>query len=144
MPIGSKRAWIFSAVAVSAVGVPPDYSSGEIGDVLNTTVEVLFNESISSPTSDYKTGVTIKANAVSQTISTATRQANHKLVHYVLDTALDADDTITWEYDDDLGDMEAEDDATPLGDVSAQAVTNWIGTHLYFNQADDSAWVGAV
>jgi hypothetical protein len=127
-------------VAVVVVG-PPGYSSGEIGDTGTTTVEVTFSENINA--TDYKAGVTIKANSVSQTISTATRQGDQTVVHYVLSAALDVNDGITWEYDDDFGDYE-DDDGNPMADVSAQAVSNYIGSHLYFDTADDAVWIGAV
>ena len=116
-------------------------SSTEIGDLGTTTVEAQFSESVTA--TDYKAGVTIKVNSISQTINTATRQADHSLVHFVIAAAVDVDDTITWEYDDDLGDY-ADDAANPMGDISATGATNYVGSHLYFDTADDAVWSGAV
>ncbi len=116
---------------------PPDYSASEEGDVTNATVAVTFSENVVSGSADYVTGVTIKVNAVSATIASGTRQTNHALVYYVLDTAADANDEITWEYSDTLGDL-ADDAGNQLGDVTAQAVTNNVGTHLWFDNDADS------
>lgn len=139
-PVAAARGKIY----VLGSGAFDGYSEGEIGDVLNTTVAIRFSENIYSPTTDYKSGVTIKVNSVSRTINTATRQTDHHYVHYVIDIACDANDAITWEYDDDFGDMESEDSGNPLGDVTAETVDNWIGSHLYYNQADDCIWAGAL
>ena len=115
--------------------------SAEVGDVDATTVEAQFSDNVNA--TDYKAGVTIKVNSVSQTINTATRQADHSLVHFVIAAAVDVDDTITWEYDDDLGDY-ADDEANPMGDISATAATNYVGAHLYFDTADDAVWSAAL
>ena len=116
-------------------------SGSEIGDEGTTIVEATFTENVNA--TDYTAGVTIKANGVSQTINSADRQADHTLVHYTLAAALDVNDTVTWEYDDDLGDYQ-DDDGGLMADVSATSTTNYIGSHLYFDTADDAVWVGAV
>jgi len=126
-------------VAVTVSGL--DFSQGEIGDVGTTTVEVQFTLNVNA--TDYKAGVTIKLNAVGQTINTATRQADHKFVYYVIAAAADVNDVLTWEYDDDLGDYE-DDGGDPMGDIGATGLTNYIGAHLYFDTADDSPWTGAL
>lgn len=123
-------------------GTPPEFGFGKLGDVGYTTIEITFDIDVSSPTPDYKTGATIKVNSVSQTINTATRQADHKVVYYVIDTAVDANDVITWEYDDDLGDIESELDGTNMLDVSATGATNYVGSHLYYSTEDDLVWIG--
>lgn len=115
-------------------------SAAAIGDVGTTTVEAAFTENVTA--TDYTAGVTIKVNAVSKTINSGTRQGDQSLVRFVLAAAVDANDTITWEYDDDLGDY-ADDEANPMADVTATNATNYVGSHLYFDTADDSAWVGA-
>ena len=116
------------------------YSAGEAGDVGTTTIEVQFSGNVTA--TDYKAGVTIKVNAVSQTINSGTRQADHRFVFFVLAAAVDVNDTITWEYDDDLGDYE-DDLGDPMGDITAQNVTNLVGSHLYWDTADDAVWIGA-
>ena len=113
----------------------------DIGDIGTTTVEAQFSENVNA--TDYKAGVTIKVNSVSQTINSGTRQADHSLVYFVIAAAADVDDTITWEYDDDLGDY-ADDEANPMGDITATQAHNYIGSHLYFNTADDAVWIGAL
>lgn len=114
--------------------------SAEIGDVGTTTVEARFSDNVNA--TDYTAGVTIKVNSVSQTISSGTRQGDHRYVHFVITPAVDVDDTVTWEYDDDLGDY-TDDEANPMGDIAATQATNYIGSHLYFDTADDAVWVSA-
>ena len=125
---------------VDAVAAAVTLDSAEIGDVDTTTVEAQFTDNVTA--TDYKAGVTIKVNSVSQTINSGTRQADQSLVHFVIAAAVDANDAITWEYDDDLGDY-ADDEANPMGDVSATAATNYVGSHLYYDTAACSAWIGA-
>jgi hypothetical protein len=128
---------LFEALgAVSPLG----YNSGEMGDVGTTTVEVRFTQNVNA--TDYKAGVTIKVNSISQTINSGTRQGDHRFVFYVIASAADVDDVITWEYDDDFGDYE-DDESNPMGDITASPVTNFIGSHLYFDTADDAIWVAA-
>jgi len=125
-------------VRVSVLGV----SYAEVGDVGTTTIEVVFSQNVNA--TDYKAGVTIRVNSISQTISTAARQdPNLKLVYYVIAAAADADDVVDWAYDADLGDYE-DDEGNPMDDVSAVGLTNYIGCHQYFDTADDSAWVGVL
>ena len=114
--------------------------SAEIGDVGTTTVEARFSDNVNA--TDYTAGVTIKVNSVSQTINSGTRQGDHSIVHFVIAVAADVDDIITWEYDDDLGDY-VDDDTNPMGDIAATQATNYIGSHLYFDTADDAVWIGA-
>lgn len=116
-------------------------SNAEIGDVGTTTIEAQFSGNVNA--TDYKAGVTIRVNAVSQTINSATRQGDHSLVYYVIAAAVDVDDTLTWEYDDDLGDYE-DDEGAPMADIGATAATNFVGSHTRFDLADDSAWLGVV
>ena len=128
---------LFDALgAISALA----YSSGEMGDVATTTVEVRFTQNVNA--TDYTAGVTIKVNSVSQTINSGTRQSDHRFVFYVINTAADVNDVITWEYDDDLGDY-VDDESNPMGDIGASSVTNYIGSHLYFDTADDAVWIAA-
>jgi hypothetical protein len=133
----SHRRRTLGVVSVSVL----DVSAAEIGDVSTTTVEVQFTANVNA--TDYKAGVTIKKNAVSQTINTATRQADQRFVRYVIAAAADADDSVTWEYDSAAGDYQ-DDEGNPMGDIGATAVTNYIATHFYFDTADDSGWIGAV
>jgi hypothetical protein len=103
--------------------LPPVFSSAEIGTVDASTVEVTFDQDITA--SNYATGVTIKVNDVSAAISSATRQANHAVVRYVIPVLWHGSgDSVTWEYDADTGDIAGESGSLPLEDVSAQAVTN--------------------
>ena len=107
------------------------YSASEIGDTDTVTVEVLFSTTVSA--SDFTAGVTIKKNTVAQTILSGTLQGDNRTVFYVVDTAADINDALTWEYDAGTGNI------VGLGNVTARDVTNYIGSHLYFDTADDSA-----
>lgn len=116
-----------SAVVVQKDGLnlsfldTPGFGSAEVGAVLATTVAVTFSTEITS--SDYKAGVIIKVNTVSKTISSATRQTDHKVVYYVIPAVANGE-TVTWEYAALTGVIASEVDGSPLEDVSAQSVTN--------------------
>lgn len=114
---------------------PPEFLSGEEGDVTHATLVVTFSENVSA--SDYALGVTVKYDAVSQTISSATRQTNEAIVHYLLSADPITDDTITWEYSDTVGDYQ-DAAGNQMGDRAASACTNNIGTHAIFDNAADS------
>lgn len=118
---------------------PPEYSSSEEGDVSNLIVVVNFGEQINSATADYLTGVIIKVNAVSVTIDSAALQGGNQVVHYTIAASeeADANDTITWEYSDTLGDIK-DLAGNDLGDVSSTAVTNNVGEHFRFDHQANS------
>lgn len=118
--------------AYGAAGTPPAFASGEEGDTNNNTVEVTFSLDVFA--SDYAAGVTIKQNGVAMTINSATRQSDHAIVFFVVAEDIDINDVITFEYDDDFGDFESEVDGTDMLDVSAQATTNYVGSHFYFDE----------
>jgi hypothetical protein len=139
---GSRRTLLYVSAAVVAVGddlTPPSFAASEEGDVDNFTVAVRFSESIVSGTADYLTGVTIKVNTVAVTVDSATLQVDDTYVYYVVNAAeeADANDTITFEYSDTLGDI-ADGAGNQLGDVAAEAVTNYVGAHLRFDHEANS------
>ncbi len=103
--------------------IPPQFSTAEIGTVNASTVIVTFDSNVSA--SNYATGVTIKVNGSATSITSATRQANHAIVRYVIPVLWHGSgDTVTWEYASGSGNIVSESDSTPLGDVTAQSVTN--------------------
>lgn len=120
--------------AVSSIS----YLRSEIGDVGNDTVVVTFSSDINSPGTDYSAGVTIKINGSDATISSATRQTDKRVVHYVLSADGDANDVVTWEYDAGTGDLEDLASGQVMSSVSAKTSTNNIATHFWFNLASDS------
>lgn len=99
----------------------PAFGSAEIGTVADTTVVVTFTTEVSA--ADYAAGVTIKVDDVAAEIASATRQADHTIVHYVI-PAVTSESVVTWEYDDDTGGLVSANDGVPLDDVAAQTVTN--------------------
>lgn len=99
----------------------PAFSAAEIGTVADTKVAVTFTTEVAA--SDYATGVTIKVDTVSQTISAAARQTDHKVVHYTID-AVTAGQAVTWEYNGSTGVIVSENDGSQLGTVAAEEVTN--------------------
>jgi hypothetical protein len=115
---------------------PPLYSDSEEGDVTDTVLVVTFNEAVNSVTSDYVTGVTIKVNAVTQTIVSGIRQVNQAVIHYTLAATPDANDVITFEYSDVAGNI-ADLAGNQLGDIVAQTADNNIGEHLRFTEISD-------
>ncbi len=137
--IASDGALTIASATFENPAVAPTYDFSEIGLVDESTVSVRFSVPVSS--ADFTDGVVIKKNTASQTISSGTLQADGITVRYVLDTPVDANDTVTWEYAKSGGDIASTFDGTELENVSAQAVTNNIaGVPPEF----DSAEVGAV
>jgi hypothetical protein len=127
-------------VAVSARSddtIPPEYVSGEIGDIDTSTVEIVFSKDVLAAGDDYSTGVTIKINGVAAVISSGTRQVDNEIVRYVLSAPADINDVITWEYSDTTG-LITNTDGEPMLSVSAQTVTNNIGSQLYFDDFNAS------
>jgi len=122
----SRRKVYVTVIEPSSSGVAPTtptYSSSEIGTINAYTIPVTFSEDISA--SNYAAGVTIKVNGVSTTITSATRQSNHAIVRYVIPVLYHGSgDVVTWEYNSAVGNIVSEDDATALGNVPAQTVTN--------------------
>jgi hypothetical protein len=121
MKINKLLTILMAAKKSSADVTVPNYSSGEIGAVDASTVAITFSEAITG--SNYAAGVTIKKNTVSQTVTSASRQIDTKVVYYVLNDLVTSTDTITWEYVGATGNI--TDIATnALGNVNAQTVTN--------------------
>ena len=97
----------------------PAFASAEIGTVDAVTLVLTFSTEVAS--ADFAAGVTIKVNTVSQTISSAVRQTDQRVVHYVIPAVVNGD-TVTWEYA--TGDIVSAVDGSALEDVTAQEVTN--------------------
>ncbi len=107
--------------AQAEAGSAPTFLSAEIGTVNGYTIVVTFSQDVSA--SNYGTGVTIKVNTVATTITSATRQANHAVVRYVIPIPYHGSgDTITWEYTG--GNIVGESGGVALATVTAQTVTN--------------------
>lgn len=120
---------------------PVTYRSSEIGDVSPEDAMVRFTQNVYSPTSDFLSGVTIKLNSVTEPFETADRQANFRYVLYGNSTDFaDANDIVTWEYDDDFGDIE-DSEGNPMGDISAQTIENRVGMHLYYDNDEELIWL---
>jgi hypothetical protein len=127
---------LFGETLPSALG----FSAGHAGDVSQTTIEVHFTGNVNA--TNYAAGVTIRVNSVAQTIDTATRQADHTQVFYVISAPADVDDLVTFQYDDATGDYQ-DDYGAQMADIAATTVANYVGSHLYFDTADDAIWIGA-
>lgn len=125
-------------------GTAPLFSGGEEGDVTNLTVAATFTADVVSGSADYVTGVVIRVNGVAATIVSGTRQTNHSVVYYLLDAGADANDAVTFEYTDTLGDIASETDNVQMGDIAAVAVTNNVGRHWRFNDAPNSMQLAAL
>jgi hypothetical protein len=69
----------------------------------------------------------------------AALQAGNRIVYYTLTAGdeADANDAMTWEYSDTLGDI-ADLAGNQLEDVSAQAVENNVGEHFRFDHQANS------
>ena len=99
----------------------PAFSAAEIGTVDAVTLVVTFSTEVAA--ADFAAGVTIEVDEDAQEITSATRQADHTVVRYVIPAVTNGSD-VTWAYDDDTGGIVSENDGVPLDDVAAQEVTN--------------------
>jgi hypothetical protein len=115
---------------------PPTYLSGVVGSIDEYTVVIVFDEYIVG--TNYATGVTIKKGGATQTIVSATRQADHNVVRYVLSAAIISTDTVTWEYSAATGNI-TDIAGNVLGNVSAQTVTNATASHYVAKTGADNA-----
>ena len=106
-------------------GGAPLFSAGEIGLVDAYTVVVTFTRPVLA--SSYATGITIKKNTVSQTINSATRQANQAVVYFVLQDAASAGDTLTFEYNAGVGDYSNLAATKIMASLSAVSLVNNLG-----------------
>lgn len=105
-------------------------------------VVVTFSESVNG--SNFATGVTIKKNTVTQTISSAKRREHDSTqVEYVLSANISGGDTVTWEYAAGTGNI-VDLQSNPLANVSAQSVTVSRTGYVYdlFTASDGTAMNG--
>lgn len=94
-----------------------------IGPVDSKTVEIDFNVDIESPSMDYTLGVTIKVDGMTRTITAAARQADNSIVRYTI-AGVFGNESVTWEYNSDVGDLRRVSDSEDLVTVNPQNVGN--------------------
>lgn len=103
----------------------PHFASAEIGAIDAMTLSVTFDRDVNANENDYASGVTVKVNGITTGLVAGFRQANHAVVNYVVPVLWHGSaDVVTWEYNSAVGFIVAESDAMPLGNVTAQSVTN--------------------
>jgi len=99
----------------------PAFGSAEIGTVDAVTLAVTFSTEVAAE--DFAAGVTIEVDDTPVEIASATRQADHTIVYYVIPEVAFGSD-VTWAFDDDTGGIVSANDGVPLDDVAEQEVTN--------------------
>lgn len=104
------------------------YVSSRIGNVGDEIVEVTFSTNVLAD--NYQNGISIKANGVGQTIISATRQSDNRIVYYNLENPLTSSDVVTWEYDSSAGSYSNIADTFNIPTISAKAVTNNISDYI--------------
>jgi len=115
------------------------YSSGEIGDVGQYILEILFSGAVSA--TNFSLGVTVKINGVAVGIVSGTRQDPlTSLVYYELDTPVDINDEVTFEYSSGAG-VIRDESGTEIDSISAQTIINYVGSHFYFDTEESSMWI---
>lgn len=124
------------ALSISTVAL----SSGEIGDVDYTTLDLTWSAAVSSSSSDYTLGMSLTVNGNAAAIVSAVLQPGSQVVRIVLAAAVGVSDTVAAAYDSSSGDLV---DGSSLAVASTtSSVVNNVGTHLYFDQEDDAIhWV---
>lgn len=119
------------------------FSSGEIGDVDQVTLEILFSGNVQS--ADFTAGVTIKVNNVAVGVLSGTRQDPlNSLVYYIIDTTVDVNDTVSFEYDSGVGTIQDASNSAEIDSIAEQTIINYVGSHLRFDTEEDSIWLGVI
>jgi len=129
--------WVTISAVVELSVSTVALSGGEIGDVSNTTLDLTWGAAVASLSSTYTLGLTVTVNGVPVSVTSATLQPGSQVVRVVLASAADADDVVAVAYDQTTGDL-VDGNGLEVASASATAANN-VGTHLYFDQADDSA-----
>lgn len=109
--------------------------TASIGGVDTATVVVQFNRAVDT-TGLLTDGVTINVNSLPVSVSSATRQSDKSIVHYVI-SAVDANDVVEFVYSSGST-VDYIDNAILLED-EAVSVFNAVGTYLLFSVADNSS-----
>lgn len=106
------------------------------GTVNDSTVVVAFKYPVIAE--DYGNGFTIKVAGSNATISSATRQSNHRLVYFVLSAPIAGGETIEVVYDASAGTYSKEDLTI---DFDVTGGVNLIGSNLWFNVDTNSGQI---
>ncbi len=130
-----------SAERGSLVGdaMAPTFVSAEVGLVDNNTVVLTFSEFVESPTADYKTGFTVKVDAVTETISTGTLGGGMQTIQLAMVNFIYRGCVVTVEYDAVPGNIQ-DISANAMASFGAQSVTNNAGGGLLWDKAATSMW----
>lgn len=115
---------------------PVGFSSAEVGDVANNVVAVTFTDNVMSGVS-LSTGITIKINGISATISSAAQPVDTRIIQFTLSAPVGLTDLVTVEFDN-FGASLTDGNAIGVASFSAQDVTNQVGEHWRFNDASNS------
>lgn len=106
-----------------------------IGEVDSTTLVVRFSRAVDTG-STYDADAAIYVNAAPVSISSATRQADHSIVHYVI-PAIDANDSVVFVYAAGASIYDEYDNDILLASAIKIAFSS-VGTYLNFDSADNS------
>lgn len=102
--------------------VLPTFVEAEIGTVSSGTVVVTFSVDVSA--ANYVTGTAIDVNGSPVGISSAERQTDHSVVHYLLASHVSNGDDVLWHYTRTDGLIVNEADGGHLLDVHSGTVVN--------------------
>lgn len=127
LPVNKIGGTGLTLMNMNGLGLAPVLLDAEIGLVNASTVAITFSEGVKA--SNYQTGVTIKKNGVTQTISSATRQSTKSIVYYLLSAPVIGTDLIVFSYDALDGFIQSESGGQ-LGTITDDLVTNNLSTGL--------------
>ena len=121
---GSLLGNVTAKTATNTVaGVAPTFVSAEIGTIGAGTIDVTFSVNVFS--GNYVTGTSVTINTGSVGIVSGVRQADHKIIRYVLASPAVNGDEVRWSFDTALGGVIVnEADDTFLATITGQVVTN--------------------
>jgi hypothetical protein len=112
--------------------------SADIGSFDSSRIYVRFSDIVEFDIGgNYLDGVTVSVNSVPVTVSAAAQDSPGSVIRYDLASPLDANDVITWAYEESAGFLVSAG-GVRVSDIPNESVTNQIGGFLHFNSADNS------
>ena len=127
-----------SLLTIFSVAPNLQVASTAIGGVGNDTITVTFAFSVIAE--DYSDGISIEVAGAPAVISSATRQADHKVVKFVLSAPVGGGENVEIIYDASAGTYSKEDLLIDF-DIQSAATGNQVGMTLWFDQTYSSGHI---
>jgi len=112
-------------------GIPPalNLAATTVQAGSATILRATFDRPVVSPGGNYALGFSVKVNGVARAINAAARQADHKIVHFTLASAVLNGEPVLLTYNASTGDLKGEADVDNPGGAKVQSVTDAVVTN---------------